>query len=288
MSEGKVIIIQSDPVIVEMLEGPFREAQFEVYAAGQGDEGLALCRRLIPQAVLVDTDLPDSDGYQICKELRATTRTRHAHIVLMARSAKRENRIAALELGVDDFIAIPFDPDEVTLRIRNALRRAAAENLTDPVTGLPSGRLIRKRLHDLLLEDQGWALVGLRLRNLRPYESVHGFVAMQDGLCDIVQTISEAVEQWGGREDFLGHSGGGRFLIVTDTHQASQLVQGLERQIKTKLQTWHSPAEQEQGYMVLVEDGEDRRLPLMNVVIGKVSASDGPFYDIRSLTEALG
>ncbi|MBN1177794.1 MAG: response regulator [Anaerolineae bacterium] len=288
MSEGKVVIIEPDPIIIEMLQGPFQEANFEVGAATSAAEGLALCRRTIPQAVLVDAHLPDMDGFQVCKQLRATTRTQHAHLVIMARGAKREHRLAALGLGTDDFIGIPFDPDEVTLRIRNALRRAAAENLTDPVTGLPSGRLVRKRLRDLLREGPDWALIGVTLRYLNAYESSHGFFAVQDALAAVVQGMSDAVERSGGREDFLGYSGGGRFLVVTTAERVDELAREMQANIEAKLQPYHTPEERQQGYVTLNDRGEEHRLPLIEVAIRKVAPADGPFYDIRSLTEALG
>ena len=288
MSEGKVVIIESDQVVVEMLYQPFEAAGFDVETAGSGEEGLALCRRMIPQAVLVEADLPDIDGYQVCQQLRATTRTRHAHLAMLARSTKRESRIAALELGADDFIVIPFDPDEVTLRIRNALRRAAAENLTDPITGLPSGRLIRTRLRDLLREEGGWALLGVAVRHLDSFEAVHGFLAAQETLRSVVCALSEAVEQWGCAQDFLGYSGGGRFLIVTGADRADQFSEGLSTAVEKKIQAHHTFREREQGYMLLQETEREQRLPLISLEVRRVLPSDGPFYDIRSLTEALG
>jgi PleD family two-component response regulator len=288
MPEGKVVIIEPDPTIVEMLRQPFEAAEFELEAATSGEEGLVLCRHSIPQAALVAADLPDMDGIEVCRQLRATTRTRHIHLVVLARTASRENRIAALELGADDFIPIPFDPDEVTLRIRNALRRAAADNLSDPVTGLPSGRLLRMRLRDLLRETDGWALVGVNVRHLDSFEAAHGFLAAQEVLRSVVRTLSEAVDEWGRAEDFLGCSGGGRFLLVTGAGNVDALAKGLNSRVEEQVRTHHSFRERERGYVVLAEGGSERQLSLVGVEVRTVLPSDGPFYDIRSLTEALG
>lgn len=287
MPEGKVVIIECDPTIVKMLREPFQEAGFEVESAEGGKEGLELCRRIIPQAILMNADLPDTDGYEVCRELRETTRTRHAHLVMLARSNRRDDRIAALELGANDYITIPFDPDEVTLRVRNALRRATAENLTDPTTGLPSGRLIRSRLRDLLRE-QNWALLGINVRRLEEFEAVHGFMALQDVLQSIVRGLGETIERWGNPKDFVGHSGGGRFLIISTPDRAAPLMEGLNARVEEELMDHHSLEEREQGYMVLQEGEEARRVPLMEIEVHSVLPSDGPFYDIRSLTEALG
>ena len=288
MSEGKVVVIEADQVIVDMLREPFEEAGFDLQVASSGQEGLELCRRLMPQAVLVGVTLPDTDGLQVCRELRATTRTRHTHLVILARHSGRAKRLEALEMGVNDFIEIPFDPDEITLRVRNAVRRAAAENLTDPVTGLPSGRMIRRRLRDLLRQRSGWALLGVNVRNLNSFEAVHGFLAAQETLRSVVQVLGEAVEHWGDSEDFVGYSGGGRFVLITKRSLGSSFAEGVEGRVEAELEKHHTFQEWEQGHMVLQDEGEAQHMPLLEVDVRMVVPGDGPFYDIRSLTEALG
>jgi DNA-binding response OmpR family regulator len=286
--KGKVAIIGLHDSIVGTLQITFVEAGYQVATAVAGEEGLALCRHFLPQVVLVDTDLPDIDGYQFCRRLRATTRTSHVHIILMASTLDRESRIQGLETGADDFIVIPFDPDEVSLRVRNALRRAAADNLTDPVTGLPSGRLIQTRLRDLVGDEGDWALLRLAVRSLSAFEASHGFLAAQEVLNLVALVLSEVVEQLGSPDDFLGHSGGGRFVIVTTGSRVHLLTEQLTSRIQEVIHTHHTPQEREQGYMAVLEGDEESRLPLMKLDIRCLLATDGPFYDIRSLTEELG
>ncbi|MBN1955488.1 MAG: response regulator [Anaerolineae bacterium] len=286
---GKVIIVESDKQVVGILKGPFEEAGFQVEVAPSGEEGLALCLQFLPQVALVDVDLPDLDGLEVCRKLRSATRTGHIHIIVLARSVDRQARIRALETGVDDFIIIPFDPDEVTLRVRNALRRASADNLTDPVTGLPSGRLIQNRLRDLVVSGQDdWALLGLTIRYLEPFKETHGFLAAQEVLRSVARVLAAAVDQWGGTEDFIGHSGGGRFLVVTNVQRADDMTASLVENFQREILTHYTFREREQGFIVLKEDDVERQIPLMRLDVRKVTQADGPFYDIRSLTEALG
>jgi DNA-binding response OmpR family regulator len=284
MSAGKVAIIESSEHVVETLRVPFEETGFELEVAQAAEAGIALCRQFLPQVVLINTNLPDGDGLQVCRELRATTRTSRCHIILLASSMDRELRLAGLETGADDFIAVPFDPAEVTLRVRNALRRAAADNLIDPVTGLPSGRMIQARLRDLLREDD-WALLGLTIRNLRPFEDLHGFLAVQAVLRSAVRALAVGCERWGTPKDFIGYSGGGRFLVITSAGRPEALAEGVAAQFQDDIQVHYTFREREQGYMLL---GEGRRVPLMHLQVRQTLASDGPFYDIRSLTEVLG
>ncbi|MGD1995837.1 MAG: response regulator [Anaerolineae bacterium] len=284
---GRVTIVEPDDQIVRLLRESFEAAGFDIKAAPTGEEGLILCRRFLPQVTLIDVDLPDADGIQICQELRATTRISYIHVILLASSLDREVRIAGLENGADDFIVIPFDPEEVTLRVRNALRRAAAHNLIDPITGLPSGRLVRSRLRDLLGEEDGWALLRLTVRHLDSFKAAHGFVATQEVLRHVGHTLSEALERWGTPDDFLGRTEGGRFVIFTAVERLDPLTEGLTARLQEMIQTHHTFREREQGYVLLQGEEGEQNLPLMSLDVQRVLASDGPFYDIRSLTEAL-
>jgi len=287
MSEGKVAIIESDENVVGALRSSFEEAGFEVESAPTGEGGLALCRQFLPQVVLIDVDLPDVSGLRVCEGLRAITRTGHVHIILLARSMGRELRLTGLQTGADDFIIIPFDPDEVTLRVRNALRRATADSLSDPVTGLPGGRLIQARLRDLL-QEEGWALLGLTVRHLKPFEEVHGFLEAQEVLRSTVRVLAWGSERWGTPEDFIGCRGGGRFVLVTTAERAEPLAEGLADRFEAEARNHYTFREREQGYILVGEGDAQRQVPLMRLEVRKVLASDGPFYDIRSLTEALG
>lgn len=287
MTKGKVAIIESDERIVGLLRESFEAAGFQVETASTGEEGLILCQQFFPQVALINTNLPNGDGFWVCRELRATTRTRHIHTILLACSLDRQLRIAALETGADDFITIPFDSDEVTLRVRNALRRAATNNLIDPVTGLPGRQLIQTRLRDLLGEE-GWALLGLVVRHLGPFEEVHGFLAAQEVLRSVARALAEESVRWGNPDDFVGHSGGGRFVVVTDVERAEPLAEGLVTRFQKEVQAHYTFREREQGYILVSEGDRERRMPLMCLEVRRILASDGPFYDIRSLTEALG
>lgn len=285
---GKVAVIEPDATVAALLRACFEEAGFRVRAAATGQEGLTLCRKSLPQVALVDTDLPDIDGLQVCRELRTTTRTRHVHVILITRSLDRKVRIVGLETGADDFVVIPFDAEEVTLRVRNALRRATSDNLTDPVTSLPGRRLIQARLRELVSGEEGWALLGLSVRHLEPFQEVHGFLAAQEVLRSVARVLAHGSERWGNADDFVGHSGGGRFVVVTSAERAEAVADGLVARFEDEVKTHYAFREREQGYLTVQNGDQERRVPLMRLQVRKVMASDGPFYDIRSLTESLG
>ena len=144
MSEGRILVVEDDADVANLLRFLFESQGYQVSVAPTGLRALDLCCSELPHAVILDIQLPEMDGYQVCRRLRENLRTSHIPILFLTQRDERSDRIAGLELGADDYITKPFDIDELKLRVQNAIKRARWENLTSPTTGLPSGKLIEE------------------------------------------------------------------------------------------------------------------------------------------------
>ena len=142
MSKGLLLIVEDDSDISSMLRIYFESQGYESIAVTRGEEALEICRRKLPNLVILDIMLPDIDGYEVCRKLRGNLRTGHIPIIFLTQKDERSDQIAGLELGADDYITKPFDLQLLMLRVEGALRRAGWLSLTSPVTGLPSSKLI--------------------------------------------------------------------------------------------------------------------------------------------------
>jgi two-component system OmpR family response regulator len=120
--EARLLVVEDEPTILELLSGSLRFAGFEVLTAVSGAEALRLAAASRPDLILLDVMLPDGDGFDVIRSIRAGG-PRVPVIFLTARSHVRE-RVAGLTLGGDDYIAKPFSLEEVLARIRAVLRRA--------------------------------------------------------------------------------------------------------------------------------------------------------------------
>jgi two-component system phosphate regulon response regulator PhoB len=124
MSKGRILVVEDDFDISNMLRIYFTGQGFEVTVAPRGGDALTLTRKSIPHLIVLDIMLPDMDGYTVCKELRTTTRTSHIPIIFLTQKDERSDKIAGLELGADDYVTKPFSPRELVLRVESLLRRA--------------------------------------------------------------------------------------------------------------------------------------------------------------------
>ncbi|HZR42211.1 MAG TPA: response regulator transcription factor [Ktedonobacteraceae bacterium] len=118
----KILIIEDEEGIVHLLNLYLKDAGFNVVAAGDGADGLALHAREHPDLVILDIMLPAVDGFEVCKRIRAWSNT--PILMLTARSGE-EDRIAGLDLGADDYLVKPFSPRELVSRVRAILRRTS-------------------------------------------------------------------------------------------------------------------------------------------------------------------
>ena len=123
----KVLVIEDDRHIAELLRMALATQHFTPIVAGDGGTGLSEARRLLPSLILLDLMLPIMDGREVCRRLRADEKTRHIPIIMVSAKGEEEDRVAGLELGADDYVVKPFSTRELVARIRAVFRRKAGQ-----------------------------------------------------------------------------------------------------------------------------------------------------------------
>jgi len=286
MSKPRILVVEDDFDISNMLRIYFQSQGYEVAVAPRGGDALEMCRQQLPNIVVLDIMLPDIDGYEVCRQLRSNLRTSHIPIIFLTQKDERSDKIQGLELGADDYITKPFDVEELRLRVKNAIARATYESLTNPTTGLPSARLIEDQLRRLLRRDN-WGIIYIGIDRLEPFKEVYGFVAADEVLRYTAMVLGEAADNIGTPEDFIGHIGGDDFLVITRKELIRPMVQDMTRRFSEGIVTHYDFKTRQQGYLAIRDDqGNEQRVGLMELAIGAISSDDGPFTDIREITEA--
>jgi PleD family two-component response regulator len=285
MSKGRILVVEDDFDISNMLRIYFSGQGFEVSVAPRGGDALAMTRQSLPHLIVLDIMLPDMDGYTVCKQLRTTTRTSHIPIIFLTQRDERSDKIAGLELGADDYITKPFDIEELKLRVVNAIARQERESQTDPRTGLPSGRLIEDHLRRII-RTQGWALLDCRLLHFERFKDVYGFIAGDEVLRFTSIVLGEVVDSAGTLNDFIGHPGGDNFVVITTAAAGPKIRDTLKHRFNTEIQTHYNFMDRERGYIVAKgHEGHDVQVPLMKMSAGLINSETRAFSDIREITE---
>jgi two-component system alkaline phosphatase synthesis response regulator PhoP len=133
----KVLVVDDEHSIVDLVRGYLEREAFEVHAAFDGPTALELARELNPDLVVLDVMLPGMDGIEVCRQLRQFS---DAYVLMLTARAEEVDRIVGLTVGADDYLTKPFSPRELVARVRAMLRRprtpAARDNHPDSILRL--------------------------------------------------------------------------------------------------------------------------------------------------------
>jgi len=286
MPQNRMLIVEDDFDISNMLRIYFQSSGYDVAVAQRGEDALEMCRQQLPHIIVLDIMLPDMDGYDVCRNLRSNLRTSHVPIIFLTQKDERSDKIHGLELGADDYITKPFDLEELKLRVKSAISRATMQSLTNPTTGLPGGRLIEDQLRQVMRQDD-WAIVYVGLRGFEDFNEAYGFVAGEEVLRFLAMVLGKTVDEVGTANDFIGHVGGDDFIVITSKETIDPLVEQLREAFQEGIGTHYDWQTRERGYLLLEDDeGNETKADLMSLAVGVTTADDGPFADIREITEA--
>jgi DNA-binding response OmpR family regulator len=135
----RLLLIDDDARLTAMVSDYLHGAGYAVVSAGSLAAGRRLLQSESYDALVLDLMLPDGDGLDLCRERRASPRTRHLPLLMLTARGEPLDRIVGLELGADDYLGKPFEPRELLARVKALLRRAAPQAAGDEV--LRFGRL---------------------------------------------------------------------------------------------------------------------------------------------------
>jgi DNA-binding response OmpR family regulator len=285
MGKARLLVVEDDVDIANMLRIYFSSMNFDVDIAHRGYDALERTKHVLPHLIVLDIMLPDIDGYEVCRNLRTSMRTSHIPVIFLTQKDERSDKLQGLELGADDYITKPFDIEELKLRVTGAIRRSERESLTDPRSGLPAGRLIEEQLRRIIREKE-WALLDMRVNDFESFKDVYGFVAGDDVMRFAAMLVTEVVDELGASDDFIGHAGSDNFIVITNNTSAPLIKQRMKDRFATEVLTHYNFMDRQQGYMqALKPNGITEKVPFMTLSVGIISPSQQSFADIREITE---
>ncbi|MFM8427904.1 MAG: response regulator [Chloroflexota bacterium] len=244
--KSKILIVEDDPDVAEMLTAYFRTQDYEVFTVNWGEDGVRSALQVNPDLAILDIRLPDIDGYEVARRLRTDRRTSEIPIIFLTEKRDRADRLQGLELGADDYITKPFDVQELRLRVRNALKRVSQGSLTNPVTGLPEGALVDEKLSEVLGKE-GTSLLFVSLQNMATFREAYGFVASDDVLRAVSLMIVNTMREFSRPEDFLGHLSATEFVLIVLPSNLAALSDKLRSRLEQSVEYFYPIKDREQA-----------------------------------------
>ena len=190
MAKATVLVVEDEPKIVEVLALYLEREGYQALAAGDGRTALDAFRRKQPDLVILDLNLPEMDGLELCRQIRKES---SLPIIMLTARDEETDKLIGLELGADDYVTKPFSPREVIARVRAVLRRTAASRRSEDVLRAgdlvldPSRHEARRgeepldltptefRLLEVLMGNPGRVFTRLQLLDLVQGEAFEGY-----------------------------------------------------------------------------------------------------------------
>lgn len=274
-AKHKILIVEDDPDVSEMLNAYFRVQGYDVYTVNWGEDGVRAGQTTTPDLIILDIRLPDIDGYEVARRLRKDRRTQEIPIIFLTEKRESVDRLQGFEVGADDYITKPFDVQELRLRVRNALQRVSQGSLTNPVSGLPEGPLVEERLSDVI-HKSGWALLHISISHLDSFRDAYGFVASDDVLRAISVMIHNTMKEISASitGDFLGHISPTDFVVVTTPSNLPAFHERLSSRLEQSLDYFYPIKDREQA---------SKQVDRLSIKVAEVPSVFGRFSSVDQL-----
>ena len=187
MKKPKIVVIEDEVDILEVINYNLLKEGFDVCSALDGEEGLALIKKEVPDLVLLDLMLPGLDGIEICRKLKTDYSTRSIPIIMVTAKGEESDIVLGLGMGADDYMVKPFRPRELMARIRSVLRRG---DFIEEGEGLVSidELVIDINRHEVKLEGKKIVLTAMEFKLLHFLASHPGQVFTRENLLNHISS----------------------------------------------------------------------------------------------------
>ena len=169
MANQRILIADDEPDIRLVLRTRLELEGFAVIEARDGAEAVRVAQTETPDLIVLDVMMPEMDGVEVCNRLRASFNTRNIPVIMLTARAGRDDKIAGLTKGANDYITKPFDLNELTQRVRNTLDWSRQQRSASPLTGLPGNHSINDEIRRRLADQRSFALLQIDIDHFKAF-----------------------------------------------------------------------------------------------------------------------
>ena len=286
MSKPRILIAEDERNLRQVLSLQLQSAGFDVIEAEDGQLALEAAQRDFPDLVLLDVMMPQMDGYEVCRRLRASYTTRHIPIIMLTARGEEDARISGLEGGANDYVTKPWGRRELVLRIKNALEWSRQQRSASPLTGLPGNHSINEELKRRLSRGTPFAMLQIDIDFFKSFNDHYGYARGDQAIQTLARIILEASQKHSGGDDFVGHIGGDDFVLLSEPERAEAVAEDIIAGFNSAVLELYDAEDRERGSIEVPNRRHViERFPLMSLTIALVSTDRMPVSHLAELID---
>jgi len=286
MSEEKILVIEDEEDIANLVKTTLEGEGFEVMVGYSGEEGLEKIHQLPPDLVVLDLGLPGMSGYQVCQKIREDVSLAHIPIIMLTAKGSTSDKVIGLSYAPDDYITKPFQEEELVARVKTHLTRTASDLSANPLTKLPGNIPLTEALEKCLSKGHLFAVLYLDLSNFKAFNDKYSYLRGDKVLRITAQIILKAVKQKGNPDDFIGHIGGDDFIVVTSPDKVDALCRGIIKDFDQEIPNLYDEEDRKRKYIITKDRlNKTTKFPLMTIAVGVVTNKSRKFTSPAEISD---
>ena len=286
MASHRILIADDERDIRVVLRTRLELEGFTVLEAADGGEAVSMAQEMVPDLIVLDVMMPELDGVEVCNRLRASFTTRHIPVIMVTARASRDDKLAGLEEGANDYITKPFEMNELLQRVRNTLEWSRQQRSASPLTGLPGNHSINAEIRRRLGEEKPFALLQIDVDHFKSFNDYYGYGRGDEAIQLLARILTESVYRMSGSGGFVGHIGGDDFVVLCSCEDAEALGEQILTWFNTAALDLYDPEDRERGHVqVLNRRHVVEHFPLMSLTIALVSTDRVPVTHLAQLID---
>lgn len=286
MVKPRILLVDDDPDILDVLEITLSEENYEILKATDGEEALRIIKAKPLDLVLLDYSIPKINGQQVCREVKKDILLRHLPIIMVTARGEISDKIGGIDSGADDYVVKPFEPKELSARIRMVLRRTARDLEANPLTRLPGNVSIINELSRRIESRSLFAACYLDLDKFKAYNDKYGFEHGDEVIRSTARILIQVTQEVGNPDDFIGHVGGDDFVFVTTVDVVDNLCKKIIEDFEKIAPSFYNETDRKAGYIIGHDrQGKEERIPLLSISIGVVTNEFRKIEHVAQISE---
>jgi diguanylate cyclase (GGDEF)-like protein len=281
-----VLIVEDSDTLRHMVTLALEERGYQISAAADGVAALHSLAEHVPDAVILDLNLPGIDGFEVCKRIKADPRTHNIPVLVMTSLDQSGFEIMAIEAGADDFVSKPVDPLVLDARIQMVVRRMRRERFANALTGLPANALTEERLEFLLGRRHPFSVTFIDINDFKEFNRKYGYARGDLILRHLATLLMESVRFSECEDAFVGHMGADDFVVVCDPANAAAVAKEAAKAWDMSVMDFFEDEDRDRGYYTLPDrDGNEVRYGPLTLSLAVIPVADVYPESVITLTD---